>query len=306
MSLPIFFLIILSCALHAGWNILGKTSKGSSFSFSFATSFFIALLLAPYLFWFLKTVGLHAFPKHFWLLIVLTGISQTVYLIGLINAYKHADVSVIYPVARSLPVLIVGVICSLTGLALTGWQWLGFSLVTMGCLLIPLTTFSSLTFTDYLRRGFLCAIVAASGTTAYTMIDKTGLDIASNAVEDLVTKSHTSIFYLGCQAWSTATAIWLFALLRGKAIQFAAVWSIRYQAGLAGVMMAVTYGLVLLAMTMTENVSLLVALRQLSIVFGVFMGVCILKEPWYLTRGIGVCTILLGLVMAFHQVIYRI
>ena len=43
-------------------------------------------------------------------------------------------------------------------------------------------------------------------------------------------------------------------------------------------MMAATYGLVLFAMTMTENVSLVVALRQVSIIFGVVMGIYFLKE----------------------------
>lgn len=63
-------------------------------------------------------------------------------------------------------------------------------------------------------------------------------------------------------------------------------------------MMASTYGLVLFAMTMTDNVSLVVALRQISIVFGLFMGIWFLSEKWYLTRGLGVTSIVAGIILA--------
>jgi uncharacterized membrane protein len=69
---------------------------------------------------------------------------------------------------------------------------------------------------------------------------------------------------------------------------------------MAGIMMASTYGLVLFAMTMTDNVSLVVALRQISIVFGLLMGVWLLAERWYLSRGVGVVLILCGLVLTFY------
>ncbi|MGB2147706.1 MAG: multidrug transporter, partial [Vibrio toranzoniae] len=54
----------------------------------------------------------------------------------------------------------------------------------------------------------------------------------------------------------------------------------------------------LFAMTMTENVSLVVALRQVSIIFGVVMGIYFLKEKWHVTRGVGVVFIIAGLVIS--------
>ncbi len=41
-------------------------------------------------------------------MLAFSGIAQIVYLVGLIMAYKHADVGVIYPIARALPVMMVG------------------------------------------------------------------------------------------------------------------------------------------------------------------------------------------------------
>jgi uncharacterized membrane protein len=66
---------------------------------------------------------------------------------------------------------------------------------------------------------------------------------------------------------------------------------------MAGIMMATTYGLVLYAMTMTENVSYVVALRQLSIVFGMIFGVILLGERFALTRSLGTFLIFVGLVL---------
>ena len=74
-------------------------------------------------------------------------------------------------------------------------------------------------------------------------------------------------------------------------------WQIRRSATIAGIMMSTTYGLVLLAMTMTENVSYVVALRQLSIVIGMVLGVVFLSERLLLTRMVGSVMILLGLVL---------
>ncbi len=54
-------------------------------------------------------------------------------------------------------------------------------------------------------------------------------------------------------------------------------------------------------MTLTENVSFIVALRQTSIVFGLFMGITFLGERWYVTRLLGVSAIVAGLVVAFAR-----
>jgi len=64
-----------------------------------------------------------------------------------------------------------------------------------------------------------------------------------------------------------------------------------------GLMMTCTYGLVLIAMALTEEVSYVVALRQLSIPVGVLMGVLWLKEPASRAKAIGTLVMLAGLMM---------
>jgi uncharacterized membrane protein len=61
--------------------------------------------------------------------------------------------------------------------------------------------------------------------------------------------------------------------------------------------MTCTYGLVLMAMAMTDEVSYVVALRQLSIPVGVLMGVLWLKEPASTAKTLGTMVMLAGLIM---------
>ena len=96
-------LVVFSAVLHAGWNILGKSHAGSGVAFTMAASLSACLLLTPYLIWYLVTVGWATLPMAFWGLLLISGLAQMVYLVGLIVAYKHADVGVIYPIARAPP-----------------------------------------------------------------------------------------------------------------------------------------------------------------------------------------------------------
>ena len=62
-------------------------------------------------------------------------------------------------------------------------------------------------------------------------------------------------------------------------------------------MIALTYGIVLAAMTHAKNVSYIVAFRQLSLPIGVFLGLVILKEQGSLLRFASVLLMVGGLVL---------
>ncbi|WP_315904858.1 EamA family transporter [Vibrio fluvialis] len=294
-------LVVFSAVLHAGWNILGKSHAGSGVAFTMAASLSACLLLTPYLIWYLVTVGWATLPMAFWGLLLISGLAQMVYLVGLIVAYKHADVGVIYPIARALPVMMVGALSMLLGHTLTQFQWLGFVLITLGCMLVPLTGFRQFTQRSYFNVGVLWALVAALGTTGYSVIDKEALLLLTQAAGDVLGNSYSAIFYLGVQFWAMVLPVILWCVVTGNRQELQRAWQIRKAASMAGVMMASTYGLVLFAMTMTDNVSLVVALRQISIVMGLLMGVWFLAEKWHYTRGAGVVLILSGIVLTLGK-----
>ncbi|TKF03390.1 multidrug transporter [Vibrio kanaloae] len=300
MEFSAIIIVIISALLHAGWNVLGKSNQGSGSSFFLASGFAAAVILTPYLIWYVYSVGFANITIPFWQLLFLSGICQIIYLIGLGIAYKQADIGVIYPMARALPVLMVGLGTVLIGYELSLNQWIGFALITLGCLFVPLKQFSELRLKAYLNLGVLWALIAAIGTTGYSLIDKEALLLLEPLSTLSITNKHTAIFYLGIQFWAIVIPLSIWLLVTNQRVEFANAWILRKNATLAGIMMASTYGLVLFAMTMTENVSLVVALRQVSIIFGVVMGIYFLKEKWHMTRGVGVVFIIAGLVISLN------
>ncbi|MEZ9174782.1 multidrug transporter [Vibrio kanaloae] len=300
MEFSAIVIVIISALLHAGWNVLGKSNQGSGSSFFLASGFAAAVILTPYLIWYVYSVGFANITIPFWQLLFLSGICQIIYLIGLGIAYKQADIGVIYPMARALPVLMVGLGTVLIGYELSLNQWIGFALITLGCLFVPLKQFSELRLKAYLNLGVLWALIAAIGTTGYSLIDKEALLLLEPLSTLTITNKHTAIFYLGIQFWAIVIPLSIWLLVTNQRVEFANAWILRKNATLAGIMMASTYGLVLFAMTMTENVSLVVALRQVSIIFGVVMGIYFLKEKWHMTRGVGVVFIIAGLVISLN------
>ena len=300
MEFSAIIIVIISALLHAGWNVLGKSNQGSGSSFFLASGFAAAVILTPYLIWYVYSVGFANITIPFWQLLFLSGICQIIYLIGLGIAYKQADIGVIYPMARALPVLMVGLGTVLIGYELSLNQWIGFALITLGCLFVPLKQFSELRLKAYLNLGVLWALIAAIGTTGYSLIDKEALLLLEPLSTFTITNKHTAIFYLGIQFWAIVIPLSIWLLVTNQRVEFTNAWILRKNATLAGIMMASTYGLVLFAMTMTENVSLVVALRQVSIIFGVVMGIYFLKEKWHMTRGVGVVFIIAGLVISLN------
>lgn len=298
MSIWAICLVVVSALLHAGWNLLSKRNTASGPAFFLASGGSAALLLTPYIVWYSHLVGLGSFPAQFWLLLGASSAAQVIYLLGLGFAYKHADIGLVYPIARSLPVLMVGLGSVLLGYSLSLAGWLGFGLITLGCLFVPIESFRQFKLKHYKNLGVLFALIAAIGTAGYSLVDKEALLVIHQNVSHLVPDRESAVFYLGIQFWTMALFIAFYLVLSGKREEFKQAWSVRRTAIAAGVMMSTTYGLVLYAMTMSENVSYVVALRQLSIVFGLVFGVAWLGEKWRLTRGIGTLFILCGLIMS--------
>lgn len=297
MSLLAIILVVVSAFLHAGWNLLSKSNTGSGPAFFLSSATAAALLLSPFLIWYFNIVGLAAMPTQFWYLLVISGVAQMIYLLGLGFAYKQADIGVVYPIARALPVLMVGVVTVLLGYTLTAYAWFGFLLITSGSLFVPLESFSQLNVRNYAHLGVVWAVIAAIGTAGYSVVDKEALLILDQTFHSKVSDVSSAIFYLGLQFWSISLCFVIYLTLSKSWVDIVEAWQIRRSATIAGIMMSTTYGLVLLAMTMTENVSYVVALRQLSIVIGLVLGIVFLSERLLLTRIVGSVMILLGLVL---------
>lgn len=298
MSLFAVLIVLVSAVIHSAWNLLGK-AKSSTPAFFCLASLGTALIMSPFLVWMTYFASQNALviPNHFWQLLIFSGFFQMIYMAGLARAYQNADVGVVYPIARALPVLMVASLSTLiAGHSMPLLAWVGMIIVTLGCLLVPLTTLKNWHWKQYKNKGCLWALIAAIGTAGYSVIDKEALNLLHASYQNQLPSPFLAIYFLGLQ-FST-TGLWLALGLcwssYRKEMRFS--WQYRKSALLAGIMMGVTYGMVLYAMTLTDNVSYVVALRQASIPIGVLLAVLILKEKWYLTRIAGAGIIFTGLV----------
>lgn len=298
MHLMAIILVVISAFLHASWNIVGKSNQASVQSFFFMSALLMALLLSPFLCWFYYQAGAQSFSPLFWSLLMTSAFFQIIYLMGLGLAYKKMDIGIVYPLARALPVLLVGILYSLMGNVVTALQWLGFIFIMLGCLLVPLTRFKQFSWRAYANTSILWAILAAVGTTGYSMVDTRALAELSTQLAATHPPQLIALFYLGAQFWATALPFSVFFIIRGQHHEFIQAWKIKKMAFVAGLMMAITYGLVLNAMMLTDNISLIVALRQISIVFVLILSVACLHEKLFLSRFVGCVFVIIGLIIS--------
>jgi len=114
----------------------------------------------------------------------------------------------------------------------------------------------------------------------------------------LLTDGEISLLYIWLQTAVTAVLLmavqlWIPSQRESLKLHLRSRWAI---CALTGAIMLLTYLLVLWSMQYVDNVSYVVAFRQLSIPLGVGLGVWLLSEPAHRPKLAGVAMICIGLV----------
>ena len=296
MTVTAILLISLSAFIHAFWNFLSKRQNPSTTFFLIASVVSIILTI-PLLYVFRN--GLRYLSNADWILVGITGICQAMYYIGLSGAYRNGDLSLAYPLARALPVLLVALVSIALGRGnqISALAFLGFLLVAFGCLILPLPAFSQLRLQHYLNICCLFAVLAAIGTTGYTLIDDQVLRDLRTAPGIPLDKTEITLLFMTLENVSLTIPLGLYTFVKKTDRHILRdTWkSTLVTAAGAGVLITGAYGLVLLAMAFVSNVSYVSAFRQISLPIGVFLGMMVHREPRYLPRLVGLVVILAGL-----------
>lgn len=260
-------LALLSALIHAGWNLLAR-ARGAGSSLLRVPLVTAVVGLGPAL---LMQSRLDPFPAQVWLLLALSGLSQATYHTGLIFGYRSGDFTLVYPLARALPVLAIALVDLARGRAPTPLAWLGILLVVLGCILIPHTSLRTLHLAAYRNRALPWIAVTALGTVGYSVVDKL-------AAEQILGGPLGAAHYYIWQMTATVLPMALFMRLLGQPTGLED-WR-RGWGGPAVVAAGVfaSYWLILWAYQISSRVSYVVALRQLSIVMGVLAGALLFKE----------------------------
>ncbi len=277
MNLTALILIFSSVVLHALWHFLCKTGN-PRIGFFLVFSITIFLTMLPLMIF----GGINPFrlPLNVWLCFMGGGIIGLLGNIGLSFAYRFSDISLAYPVARALPVLLTAFITAIFGFgkALTPVTYIGMTAIFAGCILMPFPGLSHFRLSAYWNRGMLGILIAAFATTGYTIVDSFGIHNINAALPDT-----GKLFVSGTYSCLREASVFIPMLIylgirKAGRKQFTKEWFIHPHPYFAGIFAGLAYLLILISMGYVTNVSYVQAFRQLSLPIGLLLGVLVLKE----------------------------
>lgn len=298
MSLIAFVLIFGSVSLHAAWNLMAKKDYITRPFYMLMTSMeFFAFFHV--LFW--TPVRLSELPFSFWLWALFSASCDgVIYCTGLLKTYELAEMSVSYPMMRSLPVIFTPVITTLFGIGepISLLAGIGMLVVVAGCLMMPLAKFSDFRFSNYKGKAFFFIILTALGTTGYTISDSLALK-ALEQCQGGVSPVMRSVTYYAVRGFMLPTVLLMICLgnKRDRGILKDLLRERTWSPFLAGLFALGAYTLVLVAMNHVTNVSYVQVFRQMGLPVGMVAGILFLKERCTLPKFTGVALILLGLLL---------
>ena len=275
ISTPVVLAVLGSAMMHASWNFLVKASADrllDTVALAVGGSLLAAVLL-PFF-------PLPADASRLWL--TASVFVHIAYFLALIESYKHADLSVAYPLMRGFAPVIVALSAPLFGDPYSPGMLAGIGLIGLG---ITLPALLGLRRGVTARAGLLYALGNSVIIALYTVLDGIGVRQSGNAI------SYT-LWLFFFDAWGIfAVALWY----RGQHV-FGYLWR-RWHYALGGATLTVgSYGIVLWAMTVAP-IPLVAALRETSVIFAAILGIGLLREKMGTLRACGALVIALGAVV---------
>ncbi len=286
MSLQAFALIVLAGLIHAGWNIAAKKAGGDA-RFAFFSSALLIVVWAPLAWW----VG-HDVVPHWgwqpWALVAASGVLHLFYYVILLRGYRHADLTVVYPLARgSGPLMSSLFAIAVLDEAISQLGVLGIVGVVLGVFLIAGGPGLFLQRRDAaaqqrLYHGLLYGVVTGIFIAGYTVVDGYGVKV--------LLLSPILIDYLGsCLRVALLAPVVLRNLPEARSL-----WTVQWRwALLVAVVSPIAYVLVLFAMQ-SAPISHVAPAREVSMLFAALIGGHLLKEGDRMVRIGGAILIALG------------
>jgi drug/metabolite transporter (DMT)-like permease len=286
VSLTVIAIVIASTFMHAGWNLLARYERSEEDFYRKMLIVTISVGLIPAI---ISEVTTRSMTPLAWACVIGSGTSAGIYLFSLARAFSTSDFTVVYPVARSIPVIFLAIIDVLRGRSLTSVGWMGIFLVALGCTLVPLRSFGDISLSKYLNRASLWMLIAAMGTIGYTFLDKVAAEVVQQGPD-------TAARY-GFMYFSISFLPYL-ALERGfrnsTEKKVVSGWKLAIPAAFLSFG---AYWLILWAYQLSPYASYIVAFRQFSIVIGTVLAFVIYKEQGVLVRLTGALLITTGLIL---------
>ena len=259
MPLAAVLLVVAAAACHCAWNLLLKSASHRT-EVSLGALVVGVVLASPVV----SRYSLADVSAEAWLLILLSGACETAYVVLLTAAYGAGDLSLVYPIARGTPALIVVPISIvLLGERLSAAGLLGIALVVVGLFASQRPAGSARGGSD--GRAIGLALLTGLAISGYSFVNKLG-------VERVPVPLYAALVFAVDAALLTVV-LRVRGQLRWPPLP-AGAWK---PALVVGVLMMGSYLGVLAAMTRAP-LAYVVASRELSIVFTTLAGVLLLGE----------------------------
>src|SRR5262245_17348603 len=265
-------LVLVSAVLHATWNALTKSSGDRVVTMAGVMGT-CALIGA------VASLFLPAPEPAALRFLALSCVFHFGYQQFLLGAYRHGDLSLVYPIARGMsPLLVALLAAAFAGELPQPVQAGGIALASAAMASFALEPRAP---HPGVARSVGSAFACAAMIGCYTFLDGEGVRHAGNAWS-----------YVAWNAWATSLAFCAFALhhTRGRLAPFCRDAGVRGIFG--GVLAMLGYGIVLWAMSRGAMANV-AALRETSVVFAALIGTHLLGEGFGVRRiGAALCVAL--------------
>ena len=274
MNTFVFLAVLFAALLHAGWNAIVK----------FGDDKMQGMVLLSIAHGLIGLVMISTFPipaKESWLLLVGSVLFHLIYKTFLTFAYMRGDLSRVYPIARgTAPMIVLAISLMILSDVVMGSQIFGIILIGLGIVLMAWGVFAH----GEERALIPYALLAAVGTAGYSLFDGLGARVSGSVSG-----------YIG---WLFFLDAFLFTAgglaIKGHAVlpKSAKVWMLGM---IAGVCSVAAYWIAVWAMTLAP-IALVTALREVSGLFAVLMGIFFFKDKAVAGKIIAASMIVVGVI----------
>ena len=288
MTAGIAILVLASSVLHALWNFATRKSEGDLAAL-WLSLWLAGLAALPLAVWFALPSGLTAAS---WAYMGLTAVIHAFYFTLLASAYRHGEISLVYPIARGTGVAGTATSAAALGVDTVGpLAGAGIAAVCAGILLVGLGHASR--GRHAVGRSVFLALAAGLTVIGYSLTDKlavttVSVGIAPGGLHPMV---YVCAVFLGPAILMTPYVLATAGRQLGPALRERK----RYIAAI-GPASLVTYLMILFALR-SGPVSSIVAFREFSVVIGSALGILFLGERWTLRKAAGIAVIAAGMMM---------
>ncbi|PIN68578.1 hypothetical protein COV93_08950 [Candidatus Woesearchaeota archaeon CG11_big_fil_rev_8_21_14_0_20_43_8] len=282
MNLLAMAMIFGSTFTHALWNMIAKQAKDKHIFFWLTKVAEVGLFIVP----FLVMLRYYPVPVRSLIFVFGSGTVGFLYYIFLAKAYDGGDLSVAYPIARCALLFVPLLSFFFIGERLSGIGIIGIFVILAGVFLLHLEGTSLRTIKrNFLKWSTFFALLTAFCSAVYSLIDKVAVDYINPFMYFFLFNMLIGVYYS------------FFVMIKSDRASLVSEWAGNKRNIISvAILNILTYTVVLFAFQMSK-VSYAVAVRQFSIVVGVFMGIRLLKEKHFMNRLVASLVIFIGIVL---------